>query len=226
MKDYQLQTPKKDHHHHHQQHANRRSKSISDHTKKSQKISKKCLDSVFTSVSEDVSFKSPKGSIEFSSLSEISEDHQFDKSAESFISSLNPVLSPSSETVALSDLTPLSSAIADVSVCHYRSAETKNSIDIVAVEAEMVVNHLKQARIQVMNSTSADLQCKKLLDTLIEVVIGEFNALPEEKDRFAELVLTKTPVVFLSFLLWILAVSVVFLFSSGVQSSFSEPPPT
>ncbi|KAI8002499.1 Protein SINE3 [Camellia lanceoleosa] len=206
MKDYQLQTPRKDHHHHHQQHANRRSKSISDHTKKSQKISKKCLDSVFTSVSEDVSFKSPKGSIEFSSLSEISEDHQFDESAESFISSLNPVLSPSSETVALSDLTPLSSAIADVSVCHYRSAETKNSIDIVAVEAEMV--------------------CKKLLDTLIEVVIGEFNALPEEKDRFAELVLTKTQVVFLSFLLWILAVSVVFLFSSGVQSSFSEPPPT
>ncbi|CAL5395785.1 unnamed protein product [Camellia sinensis] len=213
MKEYQLQTPKKEH-----QHSKiRRSKSISEHSKKPHINSQKCLNSVFTSVSEDL--------IEFSSISEISEDNQLREFTESFIASPNQVISPSLETFSLSDLTPLSStitvdkdevvdvsvshcrsaeskksadivsveaevvanhlkqALVDVSVSHCRSAESKKSADIVSVEAEVVVNHLKQARIQVMNSTNADLQSKKLLNALIEVVIEEFNALPEEKDR-------------------------------------------
>lgn len=45
-------------------------------------ISKKCLDSVFTLVSKDVSLESPIGSIEFSLISEIFEDHQLGESAE------------------------------------------------------------------------------------------------------------------------------------------------
>ena len=152
---------------------------------------------------------------------------------QSFIASLSPMLSPSSETVASSNLTPLSSTITsdrnqtgDVSFSHFKNSESKNSDDIVAVEAEMVVNHLKQAQIQVMNSASTDLRSKKLLDALIRVVIEEFNVSPEEKDHFAEIVTMKTRVVFLSFLLWILVVSVIFLFRSGVRSSFAEPPQT
>lgn len=221
MKEHQFQTPKKEH-----QHSNiRRSKSISEHSKKPHRISQKCLNCVFTSVSEDL--------IEFSSISEISEDNQLRESAESFIASPNQVISTSLKTFSPSDLTPLSStitvdkdAVVDVSESHCRSAESKKSVDIVSVEAEVVVNHLKQAQIQVMNSTNADLQSKKLLNALIEVVIEEFNALPEEKDRLSELVSMKTRVVFTIFLLWIVAVSMFLHFSSRGQSSFSEPPPT
>ena len=143
---------------------------------------------------------------------------------QSFIASPSPMLSPSSETVASSNLTPLSSTITSDSP--FKNSESKDSDDIVAVEAEMVVNHLKQARIQVMNSASTDLRSKKLLDALIRVVIEEFNVSPEEKDHFAEIVTMKTRVVFLSFLLWIVVVSVIFLFRSGVRSSFAEPPQT
>ncbi|XP_057476066.1 uncharacterized protein LOC130764041 [Actinidia eriantha] len=219
MKGFKLQTPKSDH-----QQANRKSKSIYDHTKKPQKISKKCLDSVFSLVSDDVSLEFPKDSIEFASISEISDDHQLGESAESFIASPSPMLSPSAEPVASSNLTPLSSTITSDS--HFKNSELKDSDDIVAVEAEMVVNHLKQAQIQVMNSASTDLRSKKLLDALINEVIEEFNVLPEEKDQFAEIVAMKTRVVLVSFLLWILVVSVIFLFRPRVQSSFPEPPPT
>ncbi|GFZ13893.1 hypothetical protein Acr_24g0000830 [Actinidia rufa] len=218
MKGFKLQTPKNDH-----QEANRKSKSIYDHTKKPQKISKKCLDSVFSLVSDNVSLESPKDSIEFASISEISDDHQLGESAESFITLPSPMLSPSSETVASSNLTPYSSTITSDS--HFKNSESKDSNDIVAVEAEMV-NHLKQAQIQVMNSASTDLRSKKLLDALINVVIEEFNILHEEKDQFAEIVAMKTRVVLVSFLLWILVVSVIFLFRPRVQSSFPEPPPT
>ncbi|KAA8527356.1 hypothetical protein F0562_034929 [Nyssa sinensis] len=227
MRDYQLQTPQKEH-----QHANRRSKPISNHAKNHQKISKKCLNSVFALASEDFSLESPKDSIDFSSISEISDDNQIGESPESVIATMNPVLSPSSETVSLSDLTPLSSSITvvkdeadNVSVNRCGFSES-NSVRTGPVEAQIVLNHLRQARIQVLNSADADLQSKKLLDALIKVVIDEFYGLPEERDRFAELLSTKTRIVFLSFSLWILAVLAVFLFSSSVQSSFIEPPPT
>ncbi|PSR97883.1 Zinc transporter 8 like, partial [Actinidia chinensis var. chinensis] len=171
-------------------------------------LAKKCLESVFSSVSDDFALESLKDSIEFFSISEISDDHQLVESAESFLASLSPMLSPSSETVASSNLTPLSSTI----------TSDRN-------QTEMVVNHLKQAQIQVMNSASTNLRSKKLLDALINVVIEEFNVSPEEKDHFTEIVTMKTLVVLLSFLLGIL-VAVMFLFRSGVQSSFTEPPPT
>ncbi|XP_057487631.1 uncharacterized protein LOC130773710, partial [Actinidia eriantha] len=170
---------------------------------------------------DDFPLESLKDSIEFSSISEISDDHQLGESAESFIASLSSMLSPSLETVASPNLTPLWSTITldmnqagDDSSSHFKNSKSKNSDDIVAVEAEMVVNHLKQAQIQVMNSASTDLRSKKLLDALINVVIEEFNVSPEEKDHFAEIVKMKTRVVLLSFLLCILVVLVMFLFRS------------
>ncbi|KAL6970220.1 hypothetical protein U1Q18_029922, partial [Sarracenia purpurea var. burkii] len=196
-------------------------------------ISKKHLNSVFTSDSDDVPLPLRKDSIEFSSISEIPEDYQLGESAESFVASVDPLFSPSLESSALSDLTALTSTITadndevgDNSVGHCNSAESKSRVDIVSVDAEMVVHHLKQARVQIRNSTNADLQSKKLLDALIEGVIEDFNALPAETDRFAELVSMKTRVVFVSFFMWILAVSAVLIFSSGVRNSFTEPPPT
>ncbi|XP_059630456.1 uncharacterized protein LOC132273517 [Cornus florida] len=225
MRENHLQTPQKEH-----LLANRRSKSMSEQAKKPQKISKKCLNSVFTSVSEDVSVGSPKDSIDFSSISEVYVDGQFGDSAESFTESVNPEISPSLETAAPSQLTPLSSTITvnndengSVSVNRCRSAES-NSVKIGSIEEEMVINHLRQARIEILNS--ANLQSKKLLDALVKVVIEEFCGLPEEKDQFSELLSTKAHLVLLSFFLWILAVVGVFFFSFGVRSSFNGLAPT
>ncbi|GFZ11467.1 hypothetical protein Acr_22g0008650 [Actinidia rufa] len=176
-------------------------------------ISKKCLESVFSSVSDDFAFESLKDSIEFSSISEISDDHQLGEFAE---------LHRIAESNAFTFIGDGSFVQSHSIVVHYHFRQEsnrrcriqpfqkfqmeKNNDDIVSVEAEMVVNHLKQAQIQVMNSASTDLCTKKLLDALINVVIEEFNVSPEEKDHIAEIVKMKTRVVLLSFLLWILVV--------------------
>lgn len=153
---------------------------------------------------------------------------------QSSILTLSPVISPSPETVTPSDLTPLTSSITgeedepnNLSVFRSSFAESKNSDDMVAVEADMVVNHLKLARIQLRDSTDADISSWKLLNALIKLVIEEFDGLHEEKDRFAELVRMKRRIVCVSVFLWILVVSAIFLFRScGAKRSFTEPLPT
>ncbi|KAF7146337.1 hypothetical protein RHSIM_Rhsim04G0240400 [Rhododendron simsii] len=218
----ELQTPKNDQH----PHANRRSKSTASFTKKTQQISKKCLDPAFSSVSDDVA--------ELSSTSETSDDHLLVQSAESSILSPSPVISPSPETVALYNLSPMMSTVTgeedepnSFSVSHSGFAESKGNDDIVPMEADMVVNHLKLARTKLMNSTDLDVSSRKLLDALIKTVIEEYDGFQEEKDQFAELVTMKRRVVFVCVVLWILVVSVIFLFRScGGRSSFGEPLPT
>lgn len=143
-------------------------------------------------------------------------------------------MSPSLEEVALNDLSPLMSVVTreedepnSLSVFNSRFAESKGNDDIVAVEADMVVNHLRLARTKLMNSTDIDVSSRKLLDALIKTVIEEYDGLYEEKDQFAELVMMKWRVVFVCVLLWILVVSVIFLFRScGGRSSFNGPLPT
>ncbi|KAH7858820.1 hypothetical protein Vadar_028393 [Vaccinium darrowii] len=223
MEGYQLQTPINEN-----QQANRStSKAISRHTKQTQNFSKKSLNSVFMSVSEDALLESPTNSIKFFPISEVY--NQLSDSAESCIGSPDPLISPSSNA----DLAPLLPNVtaenkqkAGDIINHINSTELKNCAGIVSVEVEMVVHHLKQAQIRLMSSANSDLQTKKLLDTLIGLVIEEFTALPEEKDQFSELVSLKTRVVYTSFFLWILVVCLVLLFSFRVQSSFNEPPPT
>ncbi|KAE9455082.1 hypothetical protein C3L33_13000, partial [Rhododendron williamsianum] len=238
----ELQNPKNDQH----SHPNRRSKSIAGFTKKTQQISKKCLDPAFSSVSDDVA--------ELSSTSETSDDHLLVQSAEvnstfrfaierhancliklfAFSTCDFRVISPSPETVALYDLSPMMSTVTgeddepnSFSVFHSGFTESKGNDDIVPVEADMVVNHLKLARTKLMNSTDVDVSSRKLLDALIKTVIEEYDGLHEEKDQFAELVTMKRRVVFVCVVLWILVVSVIFLFRScGGRSSFGEPLPT
>lgn len=147
---------------------------------------------------------------------------------QSSILSPSPVISPSPETVALYDLSPMMSTVTgeedepnSFSVFRSGFAESKGNDDIVPVEADMVVNHLKLARTKLMNSTDVDVSSRKLLDALIKTVIEECDGLHEEKDQFAELVTMKRRVVFVCVVLWILVVSVIFLFRScgdGVPS--------
>ncbi|XAR49706.1 hypothetical protein NMG60_11032983 [Bertholletia excelsa] len=212
--EHQFRTPK----------ANHRSKAGFERIKDPQKISKKCLNSAFKSVSEDVSLELRKDSIDISSITEISDDNQLVESAESVITTQSHLNSPSPEMVAFSELSTLSLSITgnsdeagDISDGHCISP---------SVEAEMVMKYLKQARLQVINTTNIDRKSKKILDALIAGVIKELKAFPEDKNQFAELVSIKTGVVFLSFFVWLVAVLLVFLPIFGLRSSFDELLPT
>ncbi|KAF8394692.1 hypothetical protein HHK36_020909 [Tetracentron sinense] len=194
MKGYQ--TPQKES-------ANGRSKEtplkyISGQVKKPQKIAKKCLNSAFTSVSEDISPKTTKEFIDSSSASENFDGNQRSKLLDSFVLSLNPSLSASSEAFDLSDFST-SSKITD----------DKQESGDVAIECH-------------------ESDGLKIEDVEIEIIIiiEDFYRLPEERDRYSELVSAKLRIGFLCFLLWIVSVSVILFSRSAAKISFLEPPPT
>ncbi|CAK9145673.1 unnamed protein product [Ilex paraguariensis] len=194
----------------------------------------KCLDSVSTSVSEDVMFESPKDSVKSSLTLEACVDNQLADSPESLATPLNPDLSPLSKTISVFDVTPLSSTITTHEVeANSRSVSVScvglgksTCVRISSVEEEMLVNLIREARTQVLNSNDVALRSKKLLDRLVKFMIEDFQCLPEERDWINELPLKKCRVVLLSFVLWILAVLMLFSFSSDGQGSLYGPPPT
>lgn len=94
------------------------------------------------------------------------------------------------------------------------------------VEVESAINFLKRSRSQVLKSADSDHQSKRIMDALIEIVIGEFYPHPEEKDHFGKLILMKIQIVLLCFFLWILAMVVAFVFGSAVQNSLRGSLPT
>ncbi|KAJ6318134.1 hypothetical protein OIU76_013640 [Salix suchowensis] len=99
----------------------------------------------------------------------------------------------------------------------------RRSVKWRGLEADIVVNLLKQARIEV---SKADVQSKKLLDALIKVVIDEFYTLAEEKDSTNCFVSMKGLVVCLCVLIWSFAVSMFLLFDLRLGSSGGGPLPT
>ncbi|GMY38658.1 protein SINE3 [Fagus crenata] len=189
--------------------ANRRSKDSS--SKKLQKITKKSLNAVFTSVSDE----SSKESVELSSISEISDSNHTGEIAQSFSMEMSPDFSASSESLLPSDLTPSSTVTTE-----------NNEPEKLPLEVEIVVDFLKRSRSQILNSVEVDSQSKKLLDALLRIIVDEFYAhQPEKTDRIAELISMKTKIVLLSFLVWIIVMAMTF-FSSRVQNSFVGPLPT
>ncbi|KAJ0006724.1 hypothetical protein Pint_30211 [Pistacia integerrima] len=99
-------------------------------------------------------------------------------------------------------------------------------LDVISLEAEVVANLLKQAQNQVSNSNDIEARSKRLLDALVKIIVEELYTVPEEKDRFNELVLAKIRIVLLLFLIWIIVMSVVLFFNSGAGGSFSGSLPT
>ncbi|KAL6190830.1 hypothetical protein ACLB2K_037224 [Fragaria x ananassa] len=95
-----------------------------------------------------------------------------------------------------------------------------------SIGAEVVASFLKQARIQVLNSAGVDAKSKKLLDALVEIVIEDFHTVPEERDHIAELLSAKAKILVVCSLLWILAMAVFLVFSSGAQGTFPGQLPT
>lgn len=144
---------------------------------------------------------------------------------------------PSSETVARSDHSPsLSSSsvitcdkyiAASVSSSKRKNPEEVNSLNKNgSVEAEMVIKHLRDVRIQVTNSNDMD-RSKKLLEVLISSTIKELGGSPhEEKDWINELVSSNARVVILGVLLGIFAILVFVLINSEAKGIPSGPPPT
>nr|GMD30129.1 reticulon-like protein B2 [Ipomoea batatas] len=139
-------------------------------------------------------------------------------STEKFVFPLLQEVSPSSDNGGLSDLSFVSSKIAsDIYSADISSTyQCQNSEAKISVETEMAIKHLRQVRNQVMNSTDVDLQSKRLLDAVIDVVVMKFCGLQEKKKCSDSPMLKKC----LLFLLWILAVFFDSLFSSNGTQPF------
>nr|GMD34525.1 putative late blight resistance protein homolog R1B-16 [Ipomoea batatas] len=139
-------------------------------------------------------------------------------STEKFVFPLLPEVSPSSDNGGLSDLCFVSSRIAsDIYSADISSTyQCQNSEAKISVETEMAIKHLRQVRNQVMNSTDVDLQSKRLLDAVIDVVVMKFCGLQEKKKCSDSPMLKKC----LLFLLWILVVFFDSLFSSNGTQPF------
>ncbi|XVF28189.1 hypothetical protein REPUB_Repub15cG0007300 [Reevesia pubescens] len=132
-------------------------------------------------------------------------------------------LSTSSETFALSELTPCSKIL---------TAKRDEQIDFSktgSAEVEIMVNLLNQARLEALNSVDMEKKSKKVLEALTKLAINEFYTLPQEIDELPQLVTRNAYIVFLCFLFWVI---VVLLFSfyllsySRVAYSFTGLPPT
>lgn len=199
--------------------------------KKPLKNAKKSLDGAFISATQGVSPEIIKESSDLSPVSEISDANHCSQTASISVLALNPVVSASTEISSLPDMTPNSNTITitddlgSISTdCYGVNKQCSSKIgQVEGLEADIVVNLLKQARIEV---SKADVQSKKLLDALIKVVIDEFYTLTGEKDLTNCFVSMKGRVVCLCFLIWSFAVSGFLLFDLGLGSSGGGPPPT
>ncbi|KAG6765719.1 hypothetical protein POTOM_029772 [Populus tomentosa] len=199
--------------------------------KKPLKNAKKSLDGAFISATPGVSPEISKESSDFSLVSEISDANHCCQTASISVLALNPVVSASTEISSLPAITPNSNTItitddsSSISTdCYGVSKQCSSKIgQVEGLEADIVVNLLKQARIEV---SKADVQSKKLLDALIKVVIDEFYTLTGEKDLTNCFVSMKGRVVCLCLLIWSFAVSGFLLFDLGLGSSGGGPPPT
>ncbi|KAL7157388.1 hypothetical protein ABFS83_02G074400 [Erythranthe nasuta] len=223
----EIQTPQRD-----QSSANRstKSKCSSNLSTDPRKAMKKCLNPAFKDVSED-----DLTVTEFlKEFPEVSVNDQFGESAENFIAAY-PVDTDSSKTVAISDLTSLSPSSEITSNKHILTnardnklgdAEIDSDHKIESYEAEVVIKHLREARIQVMKSKDLG-PSKKLLDAMIKNVIQEFyGGLYEENEWLDKLASNKGNLVSLIFMMGIFAVLVPWFFNSGTKGFVTMSPPT
>ncbi|KAL8551209.1 hypothetical protein ACS0TY_000334 [Phlomoides rotata] len=127
---------------------------------------------------------------------------------QNFLASVNLVDTSSSETVAISDLAsqsePPSSEITShkhvaVNEMNTKIPEVDSLKKIKSIEAEVVIKHLKEARIKVMISNDLG-PSKKLLEALINIIIEDIHGgLYEESDWLDKLLSGKSNLVILSF---------------------------
>ena len=109
---------------------------------------------------------------------------------------------------------------------HGGSNEISNS-KTSSLEAEITISFLKKTKTQLLSLSEIDPQSKKLLDTLVEMVIEILIQMqPKAKDTIEELISAKTPVVLACILLLLLVIAMqILLFNSAPRNSFGKPPP-
>lgn len=149
---------------------------------------------------------------------------------------VDPEYTDSLETVAVSDLTsPALSSSAITSDKHVviNSADTKcgspevdsfNKVE--SVEADLVIKHLREARIQILVSKDVG-SSKKLMDALINIIIEEFyGGLYEENEWLDKFLSRKANLAFLSLMMVVYAMLMFWFFSPGVKGFPNELTPT
>ncbi|KAE8730962.1 Basic helix-loop-helix DNA-binding superfamily protein isoform 1 [Hibiscus syriacus] len=221
MKEKENRTPRKENPRSSDLAYRRQNDSLAKRTPK--KIDRKSLTESFISPIEDVLPDISEESIDFSSISAFSDANFNIENAENLVISSNPLLLTSSETFKLSAIAPCSKI---------NTANKDEQIDFSKTglaEVGILVNLLKQARLQALDSVDMKNKSKKVLDALIEFTIKEFYTLPQERDKLPKVVPTNAYARFLCFLLCVVVVALfslcLFCYSRSV-SSLSGLPPT
>ncbi|TYK02961.1 uncharacterized protein E5676_scaffold46G00440 [Cucumis melo var. makuwa] len=213
MKDHQ--TPQRE------QTTNRRSR-------KPQKIAK-CLTASFSSLSEDKIHSISKENS--SPISVVSDVNQISDIDSSFLQGVNPEFSACCDTSLFPDLSPSSvvsfdNELLDKVSVDFSGSNDMNEASAGSLEAEIAVNSLRRALTQVLLSTDVDHQSKKLIDASMRIIVDDFLAIPQERDRIAQLISVKNYVLSMCVFLWIVVLAIAFFVGSGVKSSFTGPLPT
>ncbi|KAJ0663057.1 hypothetical protein HanLR1_Chr13g0476891 [Helianthus annuus] len=204
-------------------------------------ISKSNLNSDNTVASDDtLELKLPEESVGISAMSEAFVFYDDQSSLESYISSLDQHVSPSSIAYSSLESTPLSSkspavitplsSITTVETTPSSSTTAAVHGSIIAetksVKPEILAKYLKESMFQVLHSSDIDTNHKKLLDALVKMVIEQFCTSHEDRGSVVGLFSKKVKLVLLSYLLVMLLGSAGFFLLSDVQSCYHGPPPT
>ncbi|KAL6548190.1 hypothetical protein OROGR_008611 [Orobanche gracilis] len=161
----------------------------------------------------------------------LSNDNPFVESAENFIAPDTP-----SEKVAISDLTSPTLSSFSVITSDDRATDTEFKIhesdfldEIKSIETEVVIKHLREARIQVLKSKDVG-STKKILDALINIAIEEYNGGVfghEEKKGVKKFLPKKANMIFLSFMMGVNALLMLWFFSADANGfDTTGPTPT
>uniref|UniRef100_A0A7N0VG72 Uncharacterized protein n=1 Tax=Kalanchoe fedtschenkoi TaxID=63787 RepID=A0A7N0VG72_KALFE len=183
------------------------------------KKKKKHTESIFSSVSNE--------SLDLPLISEVSDGVHSD---ESFV--VDPRYSTSPDAFSLLELTPASNitkeryeSLEDMSAEYRRSGDSINS-KIRSVEADLVIEHLKSAWIQIQRSDGANNQSKKLIETLASTVIEVFYGIHEEPDLLSKVVQAKNCIVVTCLLVWMVCTLVAVYVKCHTDTPFDGPLPT
>uniref|UniRef100_A0A7N0TKB9 Uncharacterized protein n=1 Tax=Kalanchoe fedtschenkoi TaxID=63787 RepID=A0A7N0TKB9_KALFE len=179
----------------------------------------KHTDSIFSSVSNE--------SLDLPLISEVSDGVHSD---ESFV--VDPRYSASPDAFSLLELTPASKiteerygSLEDMSVEYPRSGDSIN-LNIRSVEADLVIEHLKSAWIQIQQSDGANNQSKKLIETLASTVIEVFYGIHEEPDLLSKALQAKNCIVVTCLLVWMVCTLVAVYVKCHTDTPFDGPLPT
>ncbi|KAL1807446.1 hypothetical protein ACET3Z_024436 [Daucus carota] len=215
MKGHHHLTAHKDH-----ENVNRKLKWSSEHSRTPKKIVRKSLDSVLTTVSEDVPIESAKDLIDTSSSCEVLDENQLNGSPESSVNSLSAAaaVSPSvastpsdlsglNSTICsdassiASDFSPLPSTItynmvqANNAELNHNTADSGHTMTRESLKAEIFARKFRQAGSQSFKPNDMILLSENVMGVLMTAVIKDLNNLPEKNDRFTAIVENKVYIV-------------------------------